>query len=793
MIAPETIARLEADPDGLDFAALQQAGMTMLQELCGEYWTDYNAHDPGVTMLDQLSYALTDLAYRSSLPHGDYLAAGDGSIDLGRQALHLPQDIFPSAALTADDWRRHLYDSIPHIEDVWLIEDGKDDGLARIRLKLGEPDAAPQVQVEIRKTFTAGRALCQDLERIDVLQTSNFYLKGDIEIHSLRDPADIYADIFFQCQHHVISGLQLIDYDHAAADGMPFDRLFAGPYTEHGLIQESGLCNARERVSVARLIGVIRGIDGVQKVHALELCDSQGNDLAGELENLPADAVPRLCDPEAPLLRLHFMGKTSDETDAVAKTAPAGPDPMAALIERTKDRLKKLKFESRALRERKATLEHFISAPRGAGVALDPYYSIQHQFPAIYGINAYGLPASASAAERASARQLKGYLYVFEQVMANYLCNLAHIRDLFSIDGTLGQSYFSQPVTNRMLPDIERLYTVPVPELAQELERIRERYDPFEDRRDRVLDVMLAMYGERYTQQALRKFNFYFSTRKALQTWLLENKLAFLSRIAGLGKERAAAFRHDQPAWDTDNVSGAQRKVAILLGLHQFPCCRSLTAPLRRLGLRIAAGGAAAASLPALLARLAQQPPPAGMPLLSITQDTLHSACLHGWNSGAAAPTSLSPEQSRQLRELNMACEGLHLLEHTLLRPRDAGRASHPPTPDGFYAFQVSIVFPGWTARFADPEFRKLAQETVSLNLPAHILPAFYWLGDVEMEDFENRYRKWLDALRAQTLDWQQGGAPAGAVVRALDDASAALVRFLRAPHRRPALSLHWI
>ena len=33
----------------------------LLQELCGETWTDYNLHDPGVSILEQLCYGLTDL------------------------------------------------------------------------------------------------------------------------------------------------------------------------------------------------------------------------------------------------------------------------------------------------------------------------------------------------------------------------------------------------------------------------------------------------------------------------------------------------------------------------------------------------------------------------------------------------------------------------------------------------------------------------------------------------------------------------------------------------------------
>jgi hypothetical protein len=58
------------------------------------------------------------------------------------------------------------------------------------------------------------------------------------------------------------------------------------------------------------------------------------------------------------------------------------------------------------------------------------------------------------------------------------------------------------------------------------------------------------------------------------------------------------------------------------------------------------------------------------------------------------------------------------------------------------------VLFPAWTPRFANTEFRKLAEETVHLNCPAHILPVFYWLDFAKMEEFEALYRDWLEIKR---------------------------------------------
>ena len=61
------IEKKSPDAAGPDFAALRTEGIRLLQELCGRSWTDYNLHDPGVTILEQLCYALTDLMYRAEL------------------------------------------------------------------------------------------------------------------------------------------------------------------------------------------------------------------------------------------------------------------------------------------------------------------------------------------------------------------------------------------------------------------------------------------------------------------------------------------------------------------------------------------------------------------------------------------------------------------------------------------------------------------------------------------------------------------------------------------------------
>ena len=54
MKAPETISRLPPQSASMQFDTLLKQGVAACQQLGGDLWTDFNEHDPGVTILEQL-------------------------------------------------------------------------------------------------------------------------------------------------------------------------------------------------------------------------------------------------------------------------------------------------------------------------------------------------------------------------------------------------------------------------------------------------------------------------------------------------------------------------------------------------------------------------------------------------------------------------------------------------------------------------------------------------------------------------------------------------------------------
>jgi hypothetical protein len=101
---------------------LRAQGLKYIEQLSSACWTDYNIHDPGITLLEALCYAITDLGYRTSLDINDLLASYGGStghIEGNKQALFTPATILTINPWTSNDFRKLLID-LPGVKNAWL-------------------------------------------------------------------------------------------------------------------------------------------------------------------------------------------------------------------------------------------------------------------------------------------------------------------------------------------------------------------------------------------------------------------------------------------------------------------------------------------------------------------------------------------------------------------------------------------------------------------------------------------------------------------------------------------------
>lgn len=116
---PITIPKDPNLPPAEDYRALRAEGLKAIEELGSRHWTDYNAHDPGITILEALTYALTELGYRIGFEIADILTEPNGYISF-RQALFSARRILTNSPLTVKDFRKVVID-LPHIRNGWLL------------------------------------------------------------------------------------------------------------------------------------------------------------------------------------------------------------------------------------------------------------------------------------------------------------------------------------------------------------------------------------------------------------------------------------------------------------------------------------------------------------------------------------------------------------------------------------------------------------------------------------------------------------------------------------------------
>ena len=113
MLAELLIPKNRSQEAAFDQQQLYTLGLQHVQRLASRVWTDYNIHDPGITTLELLCYALTDLGYRATLPMEDLLADEHGASG-PPSSLFSAAQILPCRPVTELDYRKLLIDlSLP--------------------------------------------------------------------------------------------------------------------------------------------------------------------------------------------------------------------------------------------------------------------------------------------------------------------------------------------------------------------------------------------------------------------------------------------------------------------------------------------------------------------------------------------------------------------------------------------------------------------------------------------------------------------------------------------------------
>lgn len=465
-------------PDWLNFDKLRSSGIDYLGNLTGKIWTDYNVHDPGITILEALCYALLDLGYRNNLPVADLLKK-DPADASPENNFFTPARILGCNPLTITDYRKLLID-IPGVKNAWLLpaEDitiesicrQQDpagpvllvntrgckkflNGLYHVYIELENSEEGNQAAMidAVKKALQAHRNLCEDFYDITILCKQKLGVCADIELERGADADSIYKQVvqnlrdFFSPSPKFYTLSQLLDKGKAIED------IFAGrPYDlkqSHGFVDldEFEQIILHKEIHLSDVYHIIFDVEGVNAVRNISV---RNCDRAACTEN--DNWKFKIFESHVPDFSLDCSGFRFTQNGI-------------AISVNTKkyDEYFKLDFSDNG----KALYQYpspYLDAQIPYGnfrSDLADYYSIQNDFPQVYGIKEGSLPNDAPASRKAQAYQLKAYLLFFDQLLANYLSQLKNIRSLFSLDPTKTKAdrhtYFINEL--KSVPDIDKL------------------------------------------------------------------------------------------------------------------------------------------------------------------------------------------------------------------------------------------------------------------------------------------------------------------------------------------------
>ncbi len=631
MTAAPTLKRIAPPTVGMDFWQLRREGLDYIIRLGSDFWTDYNLHDPGITMLEVLCFAITDLSYRANLPIGDLLATETGSV--APKGMPLAPDMLTCNPVTFDDFRKLLID-IDGVKNAWVrkatvppkntegwvrfgIETKDiDENLVKVSKRfLSKPtnpntptspiplnglyemlidfddqtDCCPPAEAleKVRAVLQNYRNLCEDYVHIGVVETIDINICALIDIEEDTDVNDIAAKIYFQLQEFMTPTIpfynlsQLLERKKTAS----FDAIFEGVLLQNGFIDDSDLVasDLKQKLHISDFYNILGDIEGVKAVKGIKARKEKDKNIAAThgWEEWTVILFDSKETPVKPML--------SAEGSGIAFRKRGQPILVNKAI--VAEKLAQLRMMNTPLSMKG---KNGITYPTvTARKDLTDYFTIQNEFPHVYHVGKEGIEKTETPLRKAQVKQLKGFLTFFDQILTNYLGYLANVKNVLSIEQAADlPTRFSQ-----------NLYDVPfIEDLMFDYGAISNRSKTYDDflkngleseseaafQKNIVLNHLIARFAETFSDYAMTRY-YDDPNVEGIDNYLLRieqnqaEKVRFLNQIPVIQRERGKGFdyqkmtQNNPDVWDTNNVEGLKKRVSALLGIpnatrHTLTC-----------------------------------------------------------------------------------------------------------------------------------------------------------------------------------------------------------------------------
>ena len=671
-------------------------------------------------------------------------------------------------------------------------------------------DKISEILLKVRQTLMANRNLAEDFVSIETVKDEDIAICCDIDVRPDADIEQVEAQVFYLIENYFDPTVNFYLLQELIAKGLETEEIFNGPRLQHGFIIDKELSDTqlRSKIHSSDLISMIMDIDGVLAVRNFLMTkyDDQGKPVSGQTGIKWCMSISENHKPVLAVSRSKIVFYKNDF-------------PILASNPEISDTLKLLKATQE--RPKLTGQQNDLEIPTGTYRPLEEYYSIQNDFPQTYGIGPAGLAGNAPDLRKAQAHQLKAYLLFYDQLLADFFSQLRQAQNLFSLKPLVqtyfAQYLNSIPgYIDLFRPGspgpsmLETLLQTPDSTIASSnsaWKALYESADMFEDRRNRFLDHLMARFAESFNEYVLMLYSLNYKDKTAISIQsesLIASKIDFIKSYPGFSYERGRGFNYmplDSSSipdplqlWNSDNVSGLEKRVAKLSGIKNvlrrfLSCIKNIEIlpveqqvvengiPLvktfyqliieNELGDQLIQNGdfpvrldleKLVSQLPPLFTQLSNyhwDPASKKIQLLNTTQQVV-LITKDIYNDATDAQKHIQ----QFVKEMGTDCgdaEGMLLIEHILLRPRDATYQLMEVCLDKEcdfcgeqdpYTFHVSVYLPYWPERFNSLTFRTYFEQTIRTEAPAHIMVKVCWLDNTQLRELELSYKRWMEALQ---------------------------------------------
>jgi hypothetical protein len=460
-------------------------------------------------------------------------------------------------------------------------------------LEANERETVRQLVVE---KLAANRNLCEDFISVDAAEYEDVGAGLFAVLEEYADPDVVLSQIFFTFYKYFTPSVHFYTIQQMMDKGYLVDEIFEGPSLKHGFIDTPELekTDLFRDIRLSDIINEIADIKGLKAITYLHLPFTGAGNIASikDYFNEWIDDLTekrKIARIQPTMSQVMFCKERETITYYMGRKEDRRPERMLKLFKDLKTTEAKYKLIG---------AESDFPVPAGEYMNLEDFYPVTYTLPMCYGVSEQGsLPADANETRKVQALQLKGYLLFFEQILVDYLVRLNHLKDLFSFDDSIHHTAFTWSLysatdyTETQLSEINDLKSLLIDhenrgadhwdlilkDYTAVLQNILETPKQFNKRRNIFLNHMLARFSEDLSEyEAISQW----LTPYKIDERMVSDKIRMLKNgeYYKISTQRGKAYDYTQyNTWNSSNVSGAERRVSRLLGFANINCRKLAT------------------------------------------------------------------------------------------------------------------------------------------------------------------------------------------------------------------------